>query len=455
MKLRAAVLAAALILGQSPRPAGAAATDTIAVFPTSVSRPVLAVAPATGIPHAAYVSAGTLYHAWKTSGTWNIEVISDSVQVHSTFGGLELAVGPDGRPAATFVRNGTLYAAMRGESGWSRDALDALAGPTYPVAIAISPTTNEPAVAWAKQGTPSVVNYALHQGIGWSIQQVDTTSAATLLVALAMDGSGRPRLAWSRPRADATTGRALACAIGAGPNGPFVGEIVDTGLGQYLAIAADPVNGDPRLVYDAYVGSDRTIRYAYHDAGWQSMIAWTSYDFPPTATGLTLDAVGNPWITLTRYTPIAPGIPQSPQDCGSIQSGSIDVSTRSSATGLDPFQHVTWFSGPIAGDAISGARAVGSSTPGVGDVVWRSPSVSNCSQYVVSFRRTSTPVGIDGGGLPAVRVGLAPIAPNPARSGDPLHIAFGLDRAAAVSFELHDLAGRRVASRAAERLDPG
>ena len=54
-----------------------------------------------------------------------------------------------------------------------------------------------------------------------------------------------------------------------------------------------------------------------------------------------------------------------------------------------------------------------------------------------------------------VRVALAPIAPNPARSGDPLHIAFGLDRSAAVSLELHDLAGRRIAARAAERLDPG
>src|SRR6186713_2389520 len=137
MKLRAALLVAVL-LAPIARPATAAPRDTIAVLTTLSSRPVLALAPGTGIPHVAYLSAGTLYHAWKTSRAWNIEVVSDSVQFSSSFGGFELAVAADGRAAAVFVRNGTLFAALRDEGGWSRDALDALAGPTYPVAIAMS-----------------------------------------------------------------------------------------------------------------------------------------------------------------------------------------------------------------------------------------------------------------------------------------------------------------------------
>src|SRR6185503_17214798 len=108
MKLRVLLLLVAVLLAAIAHHAAAAPPpDTIAVL-TSVSRPLIALAPGTGIPHVAYVSGGSLYHAWKTSGIWNSEIVSDSINSHSTYGGFDLAIASDGRPVAVYVRNGVL-----------------------------------------------------------------------------------------------------------------------------------------------------------------------------------------------------------------------------------------------------------------------------------------------------------------------------------------------------------
>src|SRR5262245_50816083 len=125
----------ALLAMLAPAAVAAPPPDTVAVVASISGRPVLALEPGTGVPHVAYVSSGSLVHAWKVAGVWNSEVVSDSVSIHSTLGGVELSITLDGRPVAVFLRNGTLFCAVRGAVDlWVRDALDASPGPYAPVA---------------------------------------------------------------------------------------------------------------------------------------------------------------------------------------------------------------------------------------------------------------------------------------------------------------------------------
>jgi len=105
-------------------------------------------------------------------------------------------------------------------------------------------------------------------------------------------------------------------------------------------------------------------------------------------------------------------------------------------------------------DARSGLSAVASDAIGQAVVAWRSPG-NNCSPFALTTMAVTglSLVGVEGDPNPGVA--LAPVWPNPARPGDDLRIVFASTRDGEIALELHDLAGRRAASRSLELMPAG
>ena len=437
--------------------------DTAFVL-TSMSFPVLALDPVTGDRHLAYLSNSVLQHSWETSGAWQTEAIEDSASF-TTYTGFDLREAPDGHPVAAYVRNGVLVCARRVAGVWNKDTLaTALPGPWYPIALALHPSSGEPAVAWARKGTPSTIWYARRSAGAWTAQVVDTVSSWWLTVALGLDGAGRPHLAWGRPRADAAYATVLTYAGGVGPDGPFTAAPVDSQLSTFLQLEVDRSNGEPRLAYDANDGPGATptrVRYAFRGPGdvWQWMNAFnTNNDTPYSIPSLALDPAGNPFIGYTDVINVEPnGEPpttiSSTEACTFVNTGIVTIHSRAGGAGTGTFA-VEDVSRPGQSDAKAGPRSLASRQLGQATIAWRSPRL-NCQPYALSTSQVSGPsvVGV-GPGVPGA-VGLPSVWPNPARSGDDLRVEFTLAREAAIALELHDLAGRRVAVRSLAAVAPG
>ncbi len=457
----------ALFLAANPRPASATggSPDTIAVV-GDASRPVLALEPGTGVPHVAYISNATLYHAWKSDGTWQSEPIASPVgYISSTtqYGGFDLQVAPDGRVFALFIRQEQLECAVRESGVWLSDTLDVLPGPRKPLSLAVSQVTGEPTAAWTKAGAPGApaeIKFARRSAGSWTTQLLDTVSTASLTVGVAVDLADRPRAAWGRPRADANPGQVLTIALASGPAGPWVTAAVDSQLADHLTLAVDPADGEPRLVYEtATTPFDRFARYAARDAGliWQSTPVRSVPNNRAGSSALALDPAGNPFVAVLDVTPIAPsgiqaGDPPNLTNCFYTATTSIILLRREGGAGAGPFQAFGNLALPNQYDVASGPRALASSQAGVVDVAWRYPAIT-CSPYAVSMTRRTPFAGVTPGS--GARVAMSAVSPNPALVGGPLHVTFQLEQDADVAMELRDVAGRRVAEHGLGRLGPG
>ena len=457
----------ALFLAANPCPARAegAPPDTIALV-GDASRPVLALEPGSGVPHVAYVSDATLYHAWKSGGTWQSEPIANPVGFISTppqYGGFDLQLARDGTVFALFIRQEQLECAVRENGVWLSDTLDVLPGPSKPLSLAVSPVTGEPTAAWTKAGAPGApaeIKLARHSAGIWTTQLLDTVSTTSLTVGVAVDLADRPRAAWGRPRADDSPGQVLTVAMAAGPAGPWVTAAVDSQLADHLTLAVDPTDGEPRIVYEAATTPfDRYARYAARDGGliWQSTPVRSVPNNRGGSASLALDPAGNPFIAVLDVTPIAPagiqaGDPPSLTNCFYVATTSIILFRREGGAGTGPFQAFSNLSSPSQYDVASGPRALASSQTGVVDVAWRYPAVT-CAPYAVSMTRRTPFAGVTP--EPGAHVAMLPVSPNPALLGAPLHVTFQLEHEADVAMELRDVTGRRVAEQALGRMGPG
>jgi hypothetical protein len=457
MRRRVPWLVVPLLLGSvSTAHASHTPPDTLFML-SSLSLPAIALDPSTGDRHVAYLSSAVLTHSWEVSGVWQSETIADSASL-TGYTGFDLRVAPDGDPVAAYVRKGTFVCARREGGTWEKDTLDTgLSGPFYPIALALHPATGEPAVAWARAGTPSSIHYARHEAGTWVVQQVDTVSSWWLTVALGLDAAGRPHLAWGRPRADAGDNMTvLTYAMGAGPDGSFSPAPVDSELGLHLMLEMDRSNGEPRLAYSAgdYEAGPFTVRYAFRGVGgaWQHTTAFAPPGYTPLGRGpaLALDPAGNPFISFVRLTPIGPNGPQAAESCGSVDTGDILVYSRAGGAGFDPFVHESVSDGQQ--DAGSGLRAIASNAVGVAIAAWRSPRGS-CPPIALSTSHITGPslVGVGYGPVGA----RLHVTPNPLRSGEPLQVSFVLARGGDVSVAIHDIAGRLVARTPREAMDLG
>ena len=437
----------------------AVAPDPVASGMNDATCPVLAFDPTNNVPHIAYVDAGSLHHAWKVGGSWQDEVVAGGLPWGASipFESADIQVAPGG-VVVVLYRDATRLVCARSVSGtWLSDSLDAMPG-IGAAALAISPVTGEPVVAWGKRqggaGTPVDYKLARRDGGVWTTQLLDTASVSQTRVAVGVDLSDRPRVAWSRPRADARNARVLMSAMFTGASGSFVSAVVDSELTGYVSLAVDPLNGAPRVAYDMTPeGSERRVRYAAHDGAmsWQQVDV-RSFTSPQAAPSLVVDANGDPYVGLTEFSNISPqdvragDIPEQ-NSCAVFQTGSVLLWHRAGGTGLGAFSsYANVWSSPSYADLLSGPRAVATPYAGAAAVVVRTPHMSACAPYDVGFALTTPTAGVEPG--PGARVALQPLAPNPLRLGDAIRVRFTLERAADVAVEMHDAAGRLVADEA-------
>jgi len=460
--LCALALASALALdtGEAQTP-----IDPVAVVPIT-SSPVLAVDPVTHLPHVAFVTDSALVHAWKSRGSWYTDTVATGVA--NSFTDVDLRINSAGRPATLYTHWGAraVEYAERVEGTWQVAPLDT--GIVLAVALAVSPVSGEPVAVWANwhgPGTTPEIKLARRAAGVWTTQSLDTTSVkysqlSQLSVAVAVDASDRPVVAWGRPRADALTGLVLTCAMAAGPDGPFTAEPVDSSLNNTISLALDPASGRPRIVYAVPVslGLGGAVRYAARDAGgsWEVMTA-SSWRVEVSAPSLALDAGGNPFIAHTGYTPIGPAdartaTPKATQ-CAVVEIGDVFVDHRAGGEGAGTFSLLADLGG---GDAGNGPRALDASGPYGAAVAWSYPfqgGPGDCPPYAVAYGLATPPAGVGPG--PGARIGLGAVSPNPARLGEAVHASLTLGEPADVALELHDVAGRLVAAREPVTLGAG
>ena len=433
--------------------------------------PVLALDPVTHEPHVAYVSGQVLYHAWRAGGTWQTEVVATSVYGSpTTFDGFDLKLTPDGRPVvAYFVTGpapGVIVAAIREGGVWLADTLDFEPGTFTSPALAVSPLTGEPTVAWGKRPAPFPapleIKLARRSAGAWTSQVLDTTTSSSSVLAVAVDLADRPSVLWMRLRADGRAARVLTCGTATAPAGPFEIAPVDSELATpgYFALAVDPVNGEPRVVYNAIsTTNQRSVRYAARDGalGWQRTDVTLVYSQTPPPS-LALDPAGDPFVGLTFYTPIAPqdirgGDEPGLGGCIYTSTGSVCLAHREGGAGTGDFQEYDCVAAPGANDAVNAPRSVATITAGVVDVAWRTPGNPACAPFTIHYARSTPFAGVPPGA--GTHVALSPVAPNPARLGASLHVAFELAATSEATIELHDVAGRRVAERSIGALPAG
>ena len=445
----------------APALALVSAPDTVAAGLSDATCPVLALEPVLDAPHVVYVQSGTLVHSWKSGGAWLVEPVAnglfeDANLPHET---PDLKVSSAGVLMVLYRDATRLVFAQRVGGLWQADSLDAAPAIQSP-SLAISPVTGEPVAAWARRsppGTPSEIKIARRVGGVWTTQVLDTSSASSMRVAVAVDLADRPRVAWSRPRADAVAARVLTCALASAPNGPFVSAPVDSELAGYVSLAVDPATGDPRLAYNALEPNTATmIRYASLDggAGWQ-IVQVNPFSKPTMPPSLAVDAFGNPRIAFSEFSEIEPqGVEigeRSATQCIFIETGALCLWRRAGGTGLGPFQRYECAHVPL-GSELGGPRALVATSAGEVAVAWRSPHF-NCAPFELRFGLSAPLVEVEP--TPGVRSLLQPLAPNPLRLGQPLRVAFALSNEADVVFEVHDAAGRRVTEHAPGRLEAG
>jgi hypothetical protein len=448
MSRRASLIAATVIVLAVPYAhASHTSPDTLLLFNSLPSFPAIALDPVTGDRHFAYQVSGVLQHHWESGATWQTESIVDSVSPST---GFRLRIAPDGRPVAVYQRKGRLVCAVRETGGWDRDTLDVLTGTQFPVSLALHPTSGEPSVAWVRPtttpGVPSQVFYARRSGSTWTTTQVDTTSSAALYTALGIDGTGMPHLAWSRPRGEGPQG--LVAGVGAGPDGPFVPATVDSQAYAHVTLAMDRSTDEPRILYVANAtpgGFSPRIRYAYRVPGgaweWTHVANHGTFGSQP-GPGLAVDPAGNPIVSYTIQAPIEPVLsdpePNEVASCGGAFTDYVVVYHRTGGAGGGAFTYEF-----LDINSNSGVLAIASGAVGHAHVVFR--DLIDCPPYGLTTIGVTVPptVGVD----PMPDGTLAWSIANPARAGDAVHAMFRLDHDAEVLLTLHDLTGRRVASR--------
>ena len=450
MRLWIAIVGLAVLTGL-PRPAPAAPpppADSVVTGLVDATCPAAAIDRITGKAHLAYIDNGTLHHAWQVGGDWLDEPVASAAgSANFPLDGTDIGVGPNGVVWVLYRGDGNLVCARREGGTWFPEPLDTWSS-IGGMALAISPVTGEPVVAWGKRqgvGLPVDFKLARRSGGVWTTQLLDTSATSQTRVAVAVDHLDRPRVAYSRPRGDAVAARVLTCAMATGPTGPFVFSVVDSQLTGYVSLALDPTSGDPRLAYGAVLSFRPEVRYAAWDGGGWQMVPLVWADVP----SLVIDAAGNPFISMTEYTNFSPqGIGVGPfatqENCFITSTGTVCLYHRSGGTGFGTFQDYQCVRLPFY-DVLSGPRAMVAYAANSVGVSLRSPS-RWCHPYDIGFARSTpladVPPRLGGSAM------LQALAPNPSRLGDPLLVRFSLARTADVVLELHDAAGRTVARRA-------
>jgi len=457
------LLALLLCATASPVQAALGQPDTVVVAIDDATDPVLALDPSNELPHLVYASLHTLHHTWLSAGVWQTEPIASGIveDASISFTGMGLRFAPAG-PVVVYRTSGELVCARRIGGAWQPEPIDVMPGSFSP-SLAISPLTGEPVVAWARRLVPNglaEIRLARRSGGSWTMVVVDTSSARTLRVAVALDANDQPCVAWTRPRADGDVNRqVLTIGIGSGPMGPFAVAPVDSSMAGYVSLALDPIDGRPRVAYGASPpGEPAQVRYAARDGlgGWPTTMV--GLGGASTSVSLALTSGGDPFVAVTVTTAVAPqdldtGDRSPSRSCIFVSKGTVCLFHRVGGDGTGPFEESTCNSPLVAGDdQVVGPLGLAVSPAGTLGLAWRTPG-QVCAPYDLMLALDSPFAGVGPGG--PTGIALAPVAPNPLRAGTAMRLSFTLDEPRPITFELHDAAGRTVASQDIGVLGPG
>jgi hypothetical protein len=372
------------------------------------------------------------------------------------------ALAPWGSPrAAYFKPNGRFICALREPGGWVEDSslVDVVFSTGCQQWLAADPVSGEPRVAFTvAQGESWRVRYAWRENGLWSVADVDSDFVLYAPLALALDASGRPYVAYA-----SVTGETLFVSSRDTPGAPFQREVAtaDTSTTHYSAsVAVDPASGQPRVAYFSW-GEQIDVGYAFRDevsGTWTSQLVDSLLSYPPHPVTLALDAAGNPTLAYTDDVPIlasssrAPALgPDSPLEGGT--TGQVWLARRTGGAGSGPFSLE-----PVPlHDVVVEAGGMAVTPDGYAHLALRSPELSVGSPLrhhsVVYAYYYQDPADVPP--PTAAEFSLAPPVPNPARAGDPLRVAFTLPRVEAVRCDLLDASGRHVATLPSRRCAAG
>ncbi|NOZ30309.1 MAG: hypothetical protein GXP39_19955 [Chloroflexi bacterium] len=274
-------------------------------------------------------------HARWTGSAWDIAIVDTGISSSSR---CSLAVDGSGRPHVAYQAGGAVKYAFQDASGWHTTTVEAPGSVTAPSLDLERTSPYTPHIAY---GNPQgkVVRYARKNASQWAIATV-TDDFRGGSVALALDSSGQPHIAYDRSNQEIyyaspsgvtwnsqltirTGGRAgrwahMAWSKNGRPHaiyftdnspheyryayrdatGWHVERLNVTGqLGVHNAIAVDAA-GRPHVVFDNDIEGANTLRYGYRDdAGWH-------YEDLPLADvkypSLAIDRSGYPHISYTR-----------------------------------------------------------------------------------------------------------------------------------------------------------
>ncbi len=424
--------------------------DTLVTLPVAglplPTAPRLARDPSTGDLHLAWARGDTIWRAWREGGAWSRELVGGLF-----LGLLDWAAGPTGRLAIACERyavlpvlGGVVVVLRRDAGAWSADTVLVHPGWRFTAALAIDGDDRPVLALVAKEQSSATAHllFARRTATEWVVTELDTSAVGMERPALALDAAGRPRIAYldglARP-----AGAPLRYLEGADPLGDFTETVLDTADSE-PSLALNPGSGEPRLAYSRW---PQTL-YAWRDGD-----HWGRGPLPFGTEGahsLSIAPDGSAIVLGTVYTDIVPQFAAEPiPSCGPLfRTGSVRVFQSPTDSRADAFV-ASW--GIRSGlDDRTGPRGAVALGLGHASIAW-----SNCDESPAAFvasqaGEVSVPPALPPGG-----VALAPPAPNPARAGERIALSFRLEAPGEVAFALHDVAGRRVAERAAERFDAG
>jgi hypothetical protein len=451
VSFRTAVWSAALALATLLAPVVARATagdSTLVAGPLS-SRPYPRIALAAGRPCILYAtsSAGQTI-AWLVTfdgPSASYETVASDLA--SDYRVPLLAVSSSGAPLATwFTQSGRFVVGARTPEGWAEDSslVDVPRCAYCQQWLAADPLTGEPRIAYTvPDGSLDRVRYAARENGAWSVADVDPAPVGIYALSLALDPGGRPWVAYEGASYDT-----LFLARRDLPGGPFVREAAaafsNPDAGFYsVSVETDPASGEPRVAY--YIGwaDPDSVGYAFRDGGmWTRQYVERGSSYLPRPVTLALDAAGNPTIAWTQETNILAGASADAQ-AAPLQGGTtgeVLFARRTGATGTGPF--TIEYASAFVHDMSLSAGALAVTAAGYPQLAAQAPD--KCSPCYVVYIHYAPPLAVPPAG--AGPLSLAPPAPDPARAGQVVRLAFTLPAADVVTLDLLDLAGRRVAA---------
>lgn len=252
-------------------------------------------------PHISYydVTLGAVKYAFQDQAGWHVETVDGDVSDYNGKTSISLALDSQGQPQLSYTdaTSRAVRYAFRSGSTWHIETIDPQAGQRTSVALALD-VSGIPHVAYQVdgQGYPMVI--ATRDDTGWHLEVVAAGGVYSRAnPALVFDAAGSPKLAFV---AYTTTGKGVTVATrdpGASAWNQELVAAVDSG-DYSLAMAMD-ADGIPHIAWGSSDPPDRgTVHHGVRVAtGWRVETVDAGGDM--TGIALSIDPDGHPFIAVS------------------------------------------------------------------------------------------------------------------------------------------------------------